>query len=236
MKYFRLKNQVSTGIEIPEWRNVRILEIRCWQTTAHWVRSGPTTVFVNKLLLEHNCCHSVWSHVLLCGSMDCSKPDAPVLHYLLGSLLNTSRHITVEHHFRFGPATSFFLELLVIALCSSPVANWTPSDLGGLSSSVISFCLFILLMGFSRQKYWGDLPFPPPVDHVLSELSTMTHPSWVALHSMTHSFIELRKPLPQDKAVIHEGVEHTIYLHIIYASVFRYTHHFIYLDIFIRTG
>ena len=33
--------------------------------------------------------------------------------------------------------------------------------------------------------------------HVLSELSTMTHPSWVALHGMAHSFIEL------DKAVIH---------------------------------
>ena len=36
-----------------------------------------------------------------------------------------------------------------------------------------------------------------PVDHILSELSTMTHPSWVALHSMAHSFIEL------DKAVVH---------------------------------
>ena len=33
--------------------------------------------------------------------------------------------------------------------------------------------------------------------HVLSELSTMTHLSWVALHSMAHSFIEL------DKAVVH---------------------------------
>ena len=67
------------------------------------------------------------------------------------------------------------------------------------------FSLFILFMRFSGQEYWSGLPFPPPVDHVLSELSTMTHPSWVALHSMTHSFIELRKPLPQDKAVIHEG-------------------------------
>ena len=36
-----------------------------------------------------------------------------------------------------------------------------------------------------------------PVDHVLSELSTMTHLSWVALYSMAHSFIEL------DKAVVH---------------------------------
>ena len=29
------------------------------------------------------------------------------------------------------------------------------------------------------------------------ELSTITHPSWVALHGMDHSFIEL------DKAVVH---------------------------------
>ena len=35
------------------------------------------------------------------------------------------------------------------------------------------------------------------MDHILSELSTMTHPSWVVLHGMAHSFIEL------DKAVVH---------------------------------
>ena len=34
------------------------------------------------------------------------------------------------------------------------------------------------------------------MDHVLSELSTMTRLSWVALHGMAHSFIEL------DKAVV----------------------------------
>ena len=37
----------------------------------------------------------------------------------------------------------------------------------------------ILLMGFSSQEYWNGLPFPSPVDYVLSELSTITHPSWV---------------------------------------------------------
>ena len=52
-------------------------------------------------------------------------------------------------------------------------------------------------MGFSRQEYWSGLPFPYPVDHILSELSTMTHPFWVARHGMAHSFIEL------DKAVVH---------------------------------
>ena len=35
------------------------------------------------------------------------------------------------------------------------------------------------------------------MDHVLSELFTTTHPSWVALPDMAHSFIEL------DKAVVH---------------------------------
>ena len=35
-------------------------------------------------------------------------------------------------------------------------------------------------MGFSRQERWSGLPFPSPVDHILSDLSTMIHPSWVA--------------------------------------------------------
>ena len=49
----------------------------------------------------------------------------------------------------------------------------------------------------SQEEYWSGLPFPSPVDHGLSELSTMTCPSWVALHGMAHSFTEL------DKAVVH---------------------------------
>ena len=61
-------------------------------------------------------------------------------------------------------------------------------------------------MGFSGQVHRSDLPFPPPVDHVLSELSTMTRPSSMALHGMAHSFTELCKPLRHDKTVIHEGV------------------------------
>ena len=96
--------------------------------------------------------------------------------------------------FRFGSIPSFFLELF---LHWSPVAYRAPTDLGSSSFSVLSFCLFILFLGFSRQEYRSGLPFPPPVDHVLSKFSTMTHPSWVALQGMAHSFIEL------DKAVVH---------------------------------
>ena len=54
-----------------------------------------------------------------------------------------------------------------------------------------------MFMGFSWQEYWTGLLFPPPVDRVLSELSTMTCLSLVALHGMAHSFIEL------DNAVVH---------------------------------
>ena len=35
------------------------------------------------------------------------------------------------------------------------------------------------------------------MDYILSELSTMTHPSWVALHGMAQSFIELDKSVIQ---------------------------------------
>ena len=50
-------------------------------------------------------------------------------------------------------------------------------------------------MGFLQQVYWSGLPFSPQVDHVFSELSTLTCQSWVALHGMTYSFIELCNPL-----------------------------------------
>ena len=51
--------------------------------------------------------------------------------------------------------------------------------------------------------YWAlkarisGLPFPSPVAFILSELSTTTHPSSVAIDGMAHSYIEL------DKAVVH---------------------------------
>ena len=47
----------------------------------------------------------------------------------------------------------------------------------------------------ARKRKCFAIPFP--VDYILSELSAITHLSWVALHSMAHSFIEL------DKAMVH---------------------------------
>ena len=110
------------------------------------------------------------------------------------TLLSSPVTSTTGCCFCFGSVSSFFLESF---LHWFPVTYWAPTDLGCSSFSVLSFCLFILLMGFSRQEYWSDLPFLSPLDHILSEFSTMTHLSWVALYGMSHSFIEL------DKAVVH---------------------------------
>ena len=96
--------------------------------------------------------------------------------------------------FYFDSISSFFLELF---LHCSPVAYLAPTDLGSSSFSVLSFSFFKCSWGSQGKNIWSGLPFPSPVDHVLSELSTMTNPSWVALSGMAHIFIEL------DKAVIH---------------------------------
>ena len=110
------------------------------------------------------------------------------------TLLPSPVTTTAGHCFRFGSISSFFL---VLFLHSSPVAYWAPTDLGSSSFSVISFCVFVLFVGFLRQQYWSGLPFPSPVGHFWSEPSAMTHLSWVALHGMAHSFAEL------GKAVVH---------------------------------
>ena len=55
--------------------------------------------------------------------------------------------ITQYNNNCFGSIPSFFLELF---LHGYPVAYWAPTDLGRSSFSVLSFCLFILFMGFSR--------------------------------------------------------------------------------------
>ena len=101
---------------------------------------------------------------------------------------------TTGHFFWFGYISSFFLELFVH---SSPVSYWAPNGLVNSSFSVISFCLIILFMGFSRQEYWSrfSIPFcsgPCLVRTLCYDLSTLCGPTQ---HGC--SFIEL------DKAVVH---------------------------------
>ena len=108
------------------------------------------------------------------------------------TLLRSPVISTTGHCFRFGSASSFLLGLFL---------HFSFSTLGTYrTGEFISQCHiyfpFHTVHGVLKARILTFLPFPSPVDHVLPELSTMTHPSRVALHCMAHSFIEL------DKAVV----------------------------------
>ena len=68
--------------------------------------------------------------------------------------------------FCFGSVSSFFLDLF---LHWSPVVYWVPTNLGSSSFNVLSYCLFILFM-----LNWSGLPFPSPVDHILTGSSAFS--------------------------------------------------------------
>ena len=95
--------------------------------------------------------------------------------------------------FCFGPVSSSFLELF---LYSSPVAYWVSTVMGS-SFQCLIFLPFHTVHGVLEGKIlkWFDSPFSS--GSCLSELSSTTCPSWVALQGMAQSCIEL------DKAVIH---------------------------------
>ena len=123
-----------------------------------------------------------------------------IVLYRIGHLFSPPDTSTTESYFHFGPATSFFLEQSL--LLSSRILD--TFRLGRLIFQCHIFLPFHTVHGVHGQEYWSGLLFSSPVDHVLSELFTMTHPPWVALQSMAHSSTELYKPLHHDKAVIQE--------------------------------
>ena len=63
---------------------------------------------------------------------------------------------------------------------------------------VLSYCSW----GSHAKNAEWKLLFPPPVDYVLSELSAITSPSWLALHGMTYSSPELCKLFCHNEAMI----------------------------------
>ena len=121
-------------------------------------------------------------------------------HQILLSSPDTS---TTECYICFGPVNSFILGILVISH-SSPVAYFTPSDLGDSSFGVISFCILYSSWG-THGKYTRV------VCHSLLKCIIFCQNSLLWLIQlgwpcMAHSFIELCKPLHQDKAMILKGI------------------------------
>ena len=114
------------------------------------------------------------------------------------------QYCSLQHrNFLPSPVTSTTAGVFVLASSLHSLCSYFSTDLQshighlptwGVHLSVSS--IFLPFHGVPKARILKWFASPSPVDHDFSELSTMTHPSWVALHSMAHSFIEL------DKAVV----------------------------------
>ena len=151
-----------------------------------WVKfthSSPF-YFANSSNVKAHSCHLLFDHF----QFDLIyAPNIPGSYTIL--LFTASDLTSVTSHIHNWVLFLLWLHLFILSRVISPpisssiLGTYQP---GSSSFSVLYFCLFILFMGLLRQEYWSGLPFPSPVDHILSELSTMNRLSWVALHSMAH--------------------------------------------------
>ena len=112
------------------------------------------------------------------------------------TLFSPPEKSTNGHYFCFGSASSFLLELL--SLSGNLLGPYWP---GEFIFQCHIFLTFHTVRWVLKVRMLTGLPFLSLLDNVFSELSSTTHPSWVALHGMAHSFIELDKVLCQDGGV-----------------------------------
>ena len=141
--------------------------------------------------------------------VQCQEPPSIVLQALYVYQIIPWTYLSLPLYNHKGFVRSYLNGLVLFLLClhlfilsgvispvisSSILGTYWP---GGFICHCPIFLLYHTFNGVLKQEYLSGLPFASPTDHVLSELSTMTRLSWVALHGMAHSFIEL------DKAVVH---------------------------------
>ena len=120
---------------------------------------------------------------------------------------------TTERGFLFGFFTSFFLELLAIALCSSPVVYWTPSDLArGLIFWWHIFLLFHTIHGVleGRILKWVAISSSSGLCFVRTLHYDLSIWGGRGLHGMAHSFTELQKPLCTTRLLSRQRLVHFI--------------------------
>ena len=129
------------------------------------------------------------------------------MFFTASDFTSNTRHI---HNWESFPLrSSCFILSVAMSSCSllfpsSILDTFWPGVGGG--HLLVSYLLAFSYCSLDSPCKHTELSFPPPVDHVLSELFTMTCPTWVTLHGLTHSFNKLCKALCHDKAVIHEAL------------------------------
>ena len=117
-----------------------------------------------------------------------------IAHYSIGSCFHHQSHPQLGVFFVLALSLHFFSGVISPLIPSSILGTYRP---GEFIFQCLTFLPFHTAHGIPKAGYRNCLPLPSPVDHILSELSNMTHPCWVALHSMALSFIKL------DKAIAH---------------------------------
>ena len=126
------------------------------------------------VLLEEGVCYDqcvlLQNSILLCPASFCTpRPNLPVtpgvswlptFAFQSPIMKRTSDLVSITSHIHNWVMFLLCLHLFILSGVISPVAYWASTDLGSSSFSLLYFCLFILFMGFLRQKYWSGLPFP----------------------------------------------------------------------------
>ena len=116
-----------------------VISIKFSHSSPRWFTvSSDVSVQTCQLLLDHV------QFILLHGP---SSSDSYAILFCMASDFTFTRHTHNWALFLLWPWHLIFLELWVIAICSSPETYWTDSDLQVLSSGVISFCLFHAVHG-----------------------------------------------------------------------------------------
>ena len=119
--------------------------------------------------------------------------QVPILLYSIGPYFHCQTHPQLG-------IVSALASLFIPSGVNSPLFSSSILDTcqpGGFIFQCHIFLPFHTLHGVLKARILKQFAIPSPVNHVLSELSTMTHPSCVALQGMAHHSTEL------DKFVIH---------------------------------
>ena len=156
----------SMNVNLSELREL-VMDREAWHTVIHGVTKSRTRL-------------SDWTELNLPWFMDLTF-QVPMQHCSLQhqTLLLSPVSSTTGYLLWLNP---FILSEVSSPLISSSILGtyWT----GEFLFQYPIILLFHTVHGFSRQEYWSGLPFPSPVYHILSDLSNMTCPSWVAPHSV----------------------------------------------------
>ena len=98
---------------------------------------------------------------------------------------------SITSHIRSWVLFLLWLCLFIPSGVISPVAYWATYWPGKFIFQCPIFLPFHTVHGVLKARKLNWFAISSPVDHILSQLSTMTHVSWVAPQGMAHSFFVL---------------------------------------------